>query len=251
MKKSEELRILLLDLELTFAVYYAYPSKREQYLSDKNIIHDQFCTCAAWKWHDERRTYAVKITDDKKQFKKDFRNDRVVAVKLHELMTEADVIVAHNGDNFDIKHANVLFDRHGLGPIPMKKSIDTLKLARKHFAFPGNSLDSLAKRFGGKGKNKKPNWYKMTDGDAKEIGIAATYCKNDVMELERVFKRIRPYINNYPIAPRINYVGDSCHKCRKGTFQKNGSALRTYGRIQRLQCNCCGAWGSGEKIKEN
>lgn len=239
MKKHNRLKILLLDLELTFAIYYAYPSKREQYLSDRNIMHGQFCTCAAWKWHDEVSTYVVKITDDEKQFKKDFRNDLVVAKKLHEIMTLADVIVAHNGDSFDIKHANALFIKHGLGPIPDRKSIDTLKIARKYFAFPGNSLDSLSKRFGSTGKNKKPDWYKMTDGDATEINIAAKYCKNDVKELEVIFVKLKPYIKNYP-AIRTKKLIENCEVCESTMLQNKGLDFNGTKQYQRIKCMECG-----------
>ena len=187
-----QLKILLMDIELTFALYYLFPSKKPQYAHARQIKHHQFCVCAAWKWLHEVSTYVVKVTDDKKAFKKDFRNDRIVAVKLHELMTEADIIVAHNGDAFDIKHANTLFKKHGLGPIPEKKSIDTLKMARKYFNFAGNDLDSLSKRFGSTGKNTRPDWIAMTEGDAEQINIAAKYCKNDVKELEKIFIELRP-----------------------------------------------------------
>jgi DNA polymerase elongation subunit (family B) len=239
MKDPNRLKILLLDLELTFAIYYAYPSKREQYLSDKNIVHDQFCTCAAWKWHDEVSVYAVKITDDKKQFKKDFRNDKIVAIKLHALMEEADVIVAHNGDNFDIKHANTLFRKHNLGPIPKRKSIDTLKVARKYFAFPGNSLDSLSKRFGSIGKNQKPNWHKMTDGDAKEIDIAATYCKNDVRELEVIFNELKPYIESFPTLTKKGRP-EQCDCCGSKRIQSRGKTFANNKLMERFKCmECC------------
>lgn len=237
---NNELKILLMDLELTFAVYYAYPSKREQYLSDKNIIHDQFCTCAAWKWAHETSTYVVKITDDKKQFKKDFRDDKIVATKLHALMTEADIIVAHNGDNFDIKHANTLFRKHGLGPISQTKSIDTLKVARKYFAFPGNSLDSLAKRFGSGGKNQKPNWHKMTDGDAKEIDIAAVYCKNDVDELEVIFNEMRPYMTNYPTLRKYKEAPVRCDVCLSKRLQRKGEGFDGTKVYKRVKCAECG-----------
>ncbi len=240
MKDRNELRILLLDLELTFAIYYAYPSKREQYLSDKNIIHDQFCTCAAWKWHDEVSTYAIKITDDKKRFKKNFRDDYIIAVKLHELMTQADIIVAHNGDKFDILHANTMFRKHGLGPIPARKSIDTLKMARKYFAFPGNSLDSLAKRFGSKGKNQKPNWYKMTDGDAKEINIATRYCKNDVIELEKVFNEIKPYITTFPTLRKYRDNISECEACYSKSLRNKGLDFDGRKQYKRIKCICCG-----------
>lgn len=240
MKKPNDLKILLLDLELTFAVYYAYPSKREQYLSASNIIHDQFCTCAAWKWHHESSTHVVKITDNKESFKKNFRDDRIVAVKLHELMEEADVIVAHNGDNFDIKHANTLFIKHGLGPIPERKSIDTLKVARKYFAFPGNSLDQLSKRFGSKGKNKKPNWYKMTEGDANEIKIAAHYCKNDVRELEKIFIKLSPYIHKFPSLRVGNKMPTVCDFCGSDKLIKRGFDFYGHKRYQRVKCMDCG-----------
>jgi DNA polymerase elongation subunit (family B) len=240
MKDPNELKILLLDMELTFAIYYAYPSKKEQYLSASNIIHDQFCTCAAWKWLDETTTHVVRITDDKKAFKKDFRNDRNIAVKLHELMEKADIIVAHNGDSFDLKHARTLFRKHGLGPIPKRKSIDTLKISRRLFAFPGNSLDQLSKRFGSVGKNKKPNWYKMTDGDAKEINTAARYCKNDVIELEKIFNELKPYIENFPTLRKYKDHITECEVCRSKLLRNKGLDFDGYKQYRRIKCNECG-----------
>lgn len=239
---SDDVKILLLDLELSYAIYYAYPSKREQYLSADNIIYDQFCSCAAWKWHDQKQVHAVKLTDFQKQFKKNFRDDVFIAKALHELMTEADIIVAHNGDAFDIKHANCLFIKHGLGPIPENKSIDTLKVARKYFNFPGNSLDQLSKRFGSTGKNKKPDWKKMTCGDAKEINQAAVYCKNDVLELEKIFVKLRPYIKNYPVLNRPKGVPTRCRKCGGTHITESGYAYTKTGRTKRYKCNSCGTW---------
>ena len=239
MTDRNQLRILLMDLELTYGIYFAYPSKKPQYLSDKQLLHDQFCTCAAWKWHHEVSTYVVKITDDQKRFKKNFRDDYIVAVKLHELMSAADIIVAHNGDAFDIKHANTMFRKHGLGPIPESKSIDTLKAARKYFAFPGNSLDSLAKRFGGKGKNQKPDWAKMTLGDEKEINIAAKYCKNDVIELERVYNEIKPYIRNLPYLAKAGDITE-CHACGSKRVQKRGGGFDGRRPYIRVRCSECG-----------
>lgn len=243
MKDPNQIKTLLLDLELSYAIYYAFPSKREQYLSAKNIIHHQFCPCAAWKWDHEINKYNIKITDDKKRFKKNFRDDYIVAKKLHELMSEADVIVAHNGDAFDIKHANTMFINHGLGPIPEKKSLDTLKAARKYFAFAGNDLDSLSKRFGGKGKNQKPDWYLMTDGNAKQIALAARYCMNDVAELDRVFQNIKPYMRNL-VKPRTkisNHYGvEVCDACGSKRLQNHGMCGAFGKRKPRIDCGECG-----------
>lgn len=192
----------------------------------------------AYKWHHEVSTYVVKINDGKK-FKKDFRNDKVIAIKIHELMTEADIIVAHNGDAFDIKHANTLFIKHDLGPIPEKKSIDTLKAARKYFNFAGNDLDNLSKRFGGRGKDNKPCWFKLTDGDEKEINKAAKYCKNDVKELERIFINIRPYIKRLPHLKMPGGIIE-CQACRSKRLHKRGMGFDGYKIYARIKCAECG-----------
>ena len=217
-------------------------------------MHDQFCTCAAWKWSHEKHTYVIRITDDKKAFKKDFRNDKNIAIKLHGLMTEADVIVAHNGDRFDIKHANSLFIKHGLGPIPKNKSIDTLKVAKKYFAFPGNSLDNIAKRFGSEGKNQKPDWYKMTDGDSVEIERAAVYCKNDVRILEKIFIEMRPFIQNFPMIKSKHICPETkdplvCSKCNSHWVIRSGKSFQASGIYQRFKCRDCDSWMIGGKIE--
>lgn len=239
MTDRNEIKTLLLDMELSYAIYYAFPSKREQYLSAKNIIHNQFCICAAWKWHHQASKHVVKITDDKKRFKANFRDDYIVAVKLHELMTEADVIVAHNGDAFDIKHANNLFIKHGLGPIPEKKSIDTLKAARKYFNFVGNDLDSLSKKCGGIGKIDKPDWRALTEGNEKEINKAARYCLNDVEELERVFIWLRPYIRKLPALATKGGI-KYCLSCGSKRIHRKGIHFNGTQFYLRIRCEECG-----------
>lgn len=234
-----KLKILLVDMELSYALAYVFPSKREQYVSAKQIRHHQFCICAAWMWDHEVSRQVVKVTDDKVRFKKNFRDDFIVAIKLHDLMTEADVIVAHNGDAFDIKHANTLFIKHGLGPIPEKKSIDTLKVARRYFNFAGNDLDSLSKRFGGRGKNSKPCWFKLTDGDEKEINKAAKYCLNDVKELKRVLDAIKPYMRNLSALQNISGITE-CLCCGSKRISNKGNILYSKKIYKRLKCKECG-----------
>jgi len=230
---TDQLKVLLLDLELSYAMAYIFPSKKPQYISPKNIKHHQFVVCAAYKWLHEVSTYVVKIKNAKS------RNDKNIAVKLHELMTEADIIVAHNGDRFDIKHCNTMFITHGLGPIPERKSIDTLKMARKYFAFAGNDLDSLSKRFGGKGKATKPCWFKLTDGVASEVDIAAEYCKGDIIELERVFIAIRPFIRKLPHLGTLKDITE-CHACGSKRLVKKGKEFDGHRLYKRVKCKECG-----------
>lgn len=246
--ERNQLKILLLDTEWAYALAYIFPSKKPQFIHAKNIKHHQFCLCAAWKWSHEVSKYCIKITDDKRRFKRNKRDDYIIAKKLHELMTEADVIVAHNGDSFDIKLANTLFIDHGLGPIPEKKSIDTLKLARKYFKFAGNDLDSLSKRFGGPGKVDRPDWILLTESNVDEIDKAATYCMEDVGELERVFTEIKPYAIRLPA---LKEHGDitQCHSCGSKRLHKRGSAFDGTKMYTRIKCQECGKEHKGKLVR--
>lgn len=235
-----ELKTLLVDMELSYAIGYFFPSKKPQYISAKQIKHHQWCPCAAWQWDHEVSAQVVKVTDDKKRFKKNFRDDFIVAKKLHELMSEADVIVAHNGDAFDIKHANTLFINHDLGPIPEKKSIDTLKSARKYFNFAGNSLADLLKRWGFEGKMEKPDWFLMTDGNAAMIDYAAEYCLQDVKGLRNVFHKIKPYIRRLPYLKEFKGGIVQCHACGSKRLHKKGGGFDGSKMYLRIRCFECG-----------
>lgn len=233
------LKILLLDTEWSYAKGYFFPSKKEQWISPKQIEHEQFCPCAAWKWLHEASVYSVSVLDDQKRFKKNFRDDYVIAAKMHELMMEADLLVAHNGDSFDMKLLNVLFKKHGFSPIPDKKTIDTLKICRKYFRFSGNDLDSLSKRFGGDGKDTKPDWFALSDGVPAAILKASEYCEIDVLELERVFVEIRPFIKNFPTLRQLKDKVTECDACRSKRVRNKGygwDGKRQYNRWTCLEC---------------
>jgi DNA polymerase elongation subunit (family B) len=232
--------VLLLDMELSYGLAYVFPSKKPQYVSASQFKYRQFAVCAAYKWEHEVSTYCIKITDDMARFSENHRDSYIIAKKLHEVMTEADVIVAHNGDAFDIKWANTLFADYDLGPIPEKKSIDTLKVARKYFNFEGNSLSDLLRRFGLGSKAAKPDWQKLTDGCEKEIAKAAKYCKIDVIKLEKIYKKLRPFIRKMPHHRPSGGFIVQCHACLSKNIKSNGKSFDGKGLYQRVRCGECG-----------
>ena len=72
-------------------------------------------------------------------------NDLEIIKGIHKLINEADILLTHNGDKFDIKKLNARFIFHGLDPIAPKQSIDTLKIAKKYFSFTSNKLEYIAR----------------------------------------------------------------------------------------------------------
>jgi len=62
-------------------------------------------------------------------------DDERIVNSLWKLFDEADIIIAHNGGNFDIPNMNTRFIVNKLPPPSAYQMIDTLKVARKGFGF--------------------------------------------------------------------------------------------------------------------
>ena len=95
------------------------------------------------KWLDGKLQSAV--LESKEVLKED---DGRIVKKLWKLLDEADIVIAHNGEKFDIPKINSRFIIHGLNPPKPYKQIDTKKVAAKQFGFSSNKLDALAGYFG-------------------------------------------------------------------------------------------------------
>ena len=65
-----------------------------------------------------------------------------------EILDEADIIIAHNGDRFDLRKIKARFLSNGIMPPMPYKTIDTLKVARKEFALTSNKQDYITKLLG-------------------------------------------------------------------------------------------------------
>ena len=82
------------------------------------------------------------------------RDDGRICKSVWSLMDQADIIIAHNGNNFDLPSLNTRFLINNMLPPSSFRSIDTLKSARKHFQFVWNRLDYINQVMGYDGKDK-------------------------------------------------------------------------------------------------
>lgn len=140
-KKS---KILLFDIETAPIVGYTWG------LWEQNVIdtkEEWYMLTFSYKWLGEKTTHVLSLPD-LPTYKLDPKNDCELVAKLWELFDEADVVIAHNGDAFDIKKANIRFIKHGFTPPTPYKSIDTKKVAKSVFKFDSNKLDNLGKFLG-------------------------------------------------------------------------------------------------------
>lgn len=191
----------------------------------------------------------VRGLDDYLGYKPYSEDDSKLVKELWELFNEADIIIAHNGDKFDIRKSNTRFIENGLTPPSPYKTIDTKKIAKRYFGFNSNNLDDLGKRLGVGRKLKHEGfdlWLGCLKGDSRAWKKMKKYNRQDVLLLERIYLKLRPWITNHP------YVGGKCN-CQSPNLQKRGITINKSGKHQRFQCQNCAAWSqerlSQERIK--
>lgn len=182
-------------------------------------------------------------------YKPNVPDDKKLISELHDLISQADIIVAHNGDRFDIRKMNTRFVFHKLSPPAPYKSVDTLKVAKKHFAFNSNKLDDLGNFLGVGRKVKHPGfdlWLGCETGNPAAWKLMKRYNKQDVLLLEAVYKKLLPWISNHP-NQGFYREGTACPKCGSVKLQSRGTQVALGGKFQRYQCQDCGGWARSKK----
>lgn len=161
----------------------------DQMIRPESIIQERKTICVCWKWEGERKVYSLiwdKNQDDK-QLLKDF-------VKVSE---EADEMVAHSGDRYDLPWLRTRCLFHKLEPIPEHKTIDTCAWAKKKFYFNSNKLDYIS-GFLGHGHKLETNSDLWRDilmrNDQKALAYMVRYCKVDVEKLEKVYHDLARFV---------------------------------------------------------
>jgi DNA polymerase elongation subunit (family B) len=243
-----KLKTLLFDIETSPNVSYNWHGLHEVEIIE--IIEEGYILSFAFKWLGQKKVNAFCLNDFKGNWES---KKKQLVLELHKLFNEADIIVAHNGNQFDIKMANRSFTFYGLTPPKPYKSVDTLTLARSKFKFNSNHLNDLGK-FLGLGVKVETGGFKLwkacMNGDEKSFKKMVRYNKNDVVLLEKVYLRLRPYITTHPnVAISEGYV---CPLCGSLNVVGQGYHYLAGGFIKRQwQCKDCGRWSCDSQKKRN
>jgi len=248
-KEKREPRIAFVDIETAPSIGAFFDLWKEG-----NIVW----TVSSWyilsfavKWSDESKVKTFALPDYP-IYNRDRENDKDLALDLWRVFDDADIICAHNGDRFDIRKSNARFVFHGFKPPATYRTIDTLKVAKRHFKFDSNRLNELG-QYLGVGK-KIPHtgadlWRRCIGGDPSAWKVMRKYNAQDVKLLENVYELLKPWMTSHP---NLNvYTGsDGCPKCHSHNIQKRGYDFTQTRQYQRFRCLDCGGWFKGETIKK-
>lgn len=232
-------RMLVLDIETAPIKAWVWSRWKNNIYPDQ-LLGDWFMLTWAAKWIGEDKVYADAITSHEVREE----NDKRICENLWPLLNEADFVITHNGDKFDLKRIKARFLVNGLRPVTPYKSIDTKKMIAGQLGFSSNKLDELAKVFNFDGKHETDFqlWADAMEGDEAAINRMDLYCRNDVVILEKVYLKVRPFIYNHPNIT-INMISTSprCTSCGSDKIYPEGEYLTQVNSFITYRCEDCGA----------
>jgi predicted RNA-binding Zn-ribbon protein involved in translation (DUF1610 family) len=241
-------KILFIDIESAPKVAYIWNFWKENIQPDR-VVNDGFLMTVASKWAGSEETVCASGEDD-------IGNDKHIVQHMAFLLDNADIVVAHNAKKFDIPLFNARCVINGIKPPSPYRIIDTLEIARKKFKFDSNSLENLARVLGckPKGKHKKfPGfllWKECLAGNMEAWEEMVRYNIDDVVTLEQVYLKLRPWMDNHPNVAHLAGTEMACPKCGSKHLQRRGKHKTNVATYQRYQCVDCGGWARSRYTEE-
>lgn len=236
-------RVLLIDIETAPMLGYVWS------LWENNVALNQLHS----DWH--VLSWSAKWLGDspKKIMYQDQRNAKVVSddkkllQAIWKLLDEADIVISQNGKAFDTKKLNARFIYHGFQPPSSYKQIDTMLIAKKHFAFTSNKLEYMSDKFCTKYKKLKPSkfpgftmWLECLAGNKAAWREMEKYNKYDVLALEELYTKLIPWDSSINFDLYRDAEEHIC-KCGSKDFQRYGYFYTATAKYQRYKCKDCGA----------
>lgn len=236
-------KTLILDIETAPILASVWRTWKENVGLDQ-INHDWYILSFCAKWLGKDRSFYYDQSEAA-----DIEDDRGLMQKLHSLLSEADIVVAHNGRRFDLRKINARFVLNGFPPPSPYKVVDTLDIAKKHFAFTSNRLAYLTDVLCTEKKlahAKFPGfklWKECLNGNAEAWEEMREYNTQDVVSLEELYLILRPWAEGHPnVAAYDDDEVTKCPKCGSTDVRPRGFYFTQTGKYQRLRCNGCGGW---------
>lgn len=235
-------RVLIFDIETAPMLGYIWG------LWDNNVSLEQLHKdwhILSWsaKWLNDPPS---KIMYADQRNAKDITNDKKILEQLWKLLDEADVVITQNGKAFDHKKVNARFVMNGMKPPSTYKHIDTMLIAKKHFAFTSNKLQYMSEKLCSKFKKLKPKkfpgfemWLQCMKGNLAAWKEMELYNKHDVLALEELYYKLIPWESSL----NFNVFTDSedviC-TCGHDKFFSKGRVYTNAGAYRRYICKKCG-----------
>lgn len=242
------MRLLFLDVETSPIQAYVWSLFNNHSISVDQVIVPTSILCWAAKWCGQPEIMFAKAQKpDSPEFARMMK-------KIHTLLSECDAVCHFNGNSFDLPRLNTEFLRLGMEPPPPCPSIDLLRVVQSKFSMTSNKLAFVSPylKIGSKVKNAGWDlWKDCLAGDAVAWGKMEAYNKQDTFLLEKLYKKVLPWIDQHP---NMNMLTDSgkpvCPNCGDAKLQSRGIYRTVTQEYTRYCCTACGRWSRARKASK-
>lgn len=242
-------KILLLDIETSLLLATVFQKQVwKARIGHEQLISDYYILTWSAKWLGNKEIMSNRLTPEEVYNEDDSR----IVGNLLTLIDSADIIIGHNSDTFDIPNIFTRGVQHGYPPPSPFRQIDTLKIAQRYFGFTHNSLDALAKFFHIEGKipTTLELWKGCIMGDEDSLIEMEVYNRQDVIVLEKIFYKLRPYAKGLPnMDMYIDEEFPTCTSCGSSNIfiQEDKFFYTNATKFKVFRCNDCGSISRSRK----
>lgn len=226
-------RRLFFDIETSYCIGKFWRPGSKVFISADNIIKQAGIICICYKWEGEKEVYSLDW--GKKQ------DDKTLLQKFVEIANQADELIGHNGDKFDLPWIRTRCLFHQIEMFPHYSTIDTLKISRSKYRFPDNKLNTIAKYLGigTKLHTEMGLWDRVIiNKEQKALDYMVKYCNQDVVLLEKVYKELKnqtlPQMHYGVI---FGYDRRTCPECGSDDLVK-AKGITTKTGLKKIQWKC-------------
>ena len=246
---SRKPKILLFDTETAATIAAAF-GRRDINLTQSHVIkHGDWLISAAWKFLGDKEVQGSVVSS------KDaiVGNDFTVVKALYEAFMQADIVVAHNLNKFDMKMFKARLLMNGFTSMPKQvRAVDTLRIVKSQFRFASNKLDDLGDLMDIGRKKEHVGiklWIDCGDGVESALQDMLEYNKEDVTLLENLYLVVRSFDEQAPnLAVYYNDDLARCRVCGSSHVHSTGNLVYTNLSAQEeIKCDNCGALSKTRK----
>jgi len=245
-KEVQMPKILLLDIETSPLLAYTFSTWKTDIHMDR-LISDFLILSWSAKWFDSEEVFSMRLTPEEVKSE----NDTRIVKQLWNLLNECDIVIGHNQNSFDLPRMKSKFLVAGLPPTTFYHQIDTMLVAKKEFGFTYNKLDFLAQKLGlgAKIHTEFELWARCMRGEEAALQEMERYNRMDVILLEKIYLKLRPYIKCHPNVTlySTNISMDRCTSCGSDKLTEDGFYYTSTGQFPVYRCGDCGGLVRGRK----
>lgn len=249
-KANTPAKILLFDIETSPLEFWGW-KLWQQFVGPHQILKDWAILAWSAKWLFTDKVMGERVTPEEGHD----RTDESVMEPLWKLIDEADIVVTHNGNRFDLPRINTRFILNGFLPPSPYRSVDTNAVVKRTFQFTSNKMDLINRSLGILTKLEHEGmdmWHKCVSGNSvvaePALDNMLRYNKQDVLALEDLYLALRPWIKSHPnVNLYQEFTGEkdevSCANCGSHDITWNSKYYTPAGRFEAFRCDSCGAIG--------